>query len=245
MSEDDEYGGGVVKLQSAHLVRRDADRPVEADPWGVKDRPVAKPARRVKPTKRAKAAPPNPDSRTAAVDRSRRRWTVGLAAAGVAVAVGFGFLVAAPGVEDPAPASLAASAAPTTTAQPVGGPSVDSCPASSEAGLERGAGPGSQTSGAGVVFAFQHAYWVARDAGAVWAVTAPDAALPPPAEVQRGIDSIPLGSTHCLAVMQLSDGRFGVELAWRAPDGVLSVERQVVSVAQVGGRFVVAGVAAL
>ena len=232
MSDDDEYGGGVVKLHSAHLVRRETEGVVEADPWGVKDRS----AKRTKPKKQPAAKPTRrvkPDSRTAAVDRSRRRWTVGLAAAGVAVAVGFGFLVAAPGVEDPAPASLAASAAPTTTAQPVGGPSVDSCPASSEAGLERGAGPGSQTSGAGVVFAFQHAYWVARDAGAVWAVTAPDAALPPPAEVQRGIDSIPLGSTHCLAVMQLSDGRFGVELAWRAPDGVLSVERQVVSVAQV------------
>lgn len=184
---------------------------------------------------------------TAVVAPRRRRlprW-VGVVVAAVAVTVGV-VLVFRP--DSPDPQSVAqvtppvSSAAPT--AEPVGGPSTPACPASVDGALQRGAGPGSQATAVGVVFAFQHAYWVDRSGVGVRAVAAPDAALPPAGEIQRGIDSVPLGSTHCLAVSVLPDGRLGVELAYQSPGGVPVIERQTVTVAERDGKFWVQGVTA-
>ncbi|MGW4370358.1 hypothetical protein ACWEKT_32405 [Nocardia takedensis] len=79
-------------------------------------------------------------------------------------------------------------------------------------------GPGDTRSGVGVIAAFEHRYYVLRDAVAALAVVAPEAGLVGPA-LAEGIASIPVGTRHCVAITPLDDFAAEVHLVERHGDG--------------------------
>ncbi|WP_232330120.1 hypothetical protein [Rhodococcus sp. BH4] len=70
---------------------------------------------------------------------------------------------------------------------------------------------GDQQSGAGVIAAFEHAYYVTRSGDDVRALTTPDTTLPLADKIKAGIDSVPTGTTHCVQI-STDDGKAGVAL---------------------------------
>ncbi|MFF3223790.1 hypothetical protein ACFYV7_13440 [Nocardia suismassiliense] len=129
-------------------------------------------------------------------NRSPRRWAVPLlgvlgvaALAAAAVVFFFG------GDAEP----------PTAATNPprIGEPAASSatqCTAERVGNRIKGNDPGNFDSGPGAIFAFQHAYYVARSGEEARAATTPDAAVEPAAAIQRGIDSVPAGTTYCVAI---------------------------------------------
>ncbi|WP_280368789.1 hypothetical protein [Nocardia abscessus] len=71
---------------------------------------------------------------------------------------------------------------------------------------------------AGVIAAFEHAYYQRRDAEAALRLVAPEAGLVPEA-LAAGIASIPTGSTHCVAITAVAETTAEVHLVQRHPDG--------------------------
>ncbi|MFF0544325.1 hypothetical protein ACFYTF_15955 [Nocardia thailandica] len=122
---------------------------------------------------------------------------------------------------------------------------VDPCPPERTPTLVRSAEPGGTASGPDAVLAFQHGYYVARSGEAARAVVAPDAVVSPASVIQRGIDSIPLGTTHCVRIATLGQGRFAVEVTEFRPGGApATYTKQLVSTADFGGRVLITGIAA-
>ncbi|WP_067477501.1 hypothetical protein [Nocardia amamiensis] len=128
--------------------------------------------------------------------RARRRWavpllgTLGVAALGFAAYMQF----ATGGSSQPtaaAPSAQATASAATPIAQ---------CPAERVGNRIQGNGVGGFDSGPAVIFAFQHAYYVTRSGEEVRTTTTADAAVQTADAIQRGIDSIPAGTTHCVAI---------------------------------------------
>ncbi|GAA4825262.1 hypothetical protein [Tomitella cavernea] len=100
-----------------------------------------------------------------------------------------------------------------------------------QAGLGGGAGAdpaaagcaapaGDVRSGVGVIRALEHAYYVARDGAAVRALIADGTPAAGPAEtIQAGIDTIPPGTTYCLAESQVSPTLYAVSVTEHRPGG--------------------------
>jgi hypothetical protein len=109
----------------------------------------------------------------------------------------------------------------------------------------RSAEPGGTTSGPDAVLAFQYAYYVDRSGEQARAAVAPDATVSPAAAIQRGIDSIPVGTTHCVRIVTIADNRYSVEITEYRPGGApATYNRQTVTTAVVGGRTLITGIAA-
>ncbi|GAA5078184.1 hypothetical protein [Nocardia iowensis] len=125
--------------------------------------------------------------------RSARRWAVPLGALGIA-AVGAAAFVLFGGDSEPP----AASNTPTQIGAAASSPAP--CPAERVGNRIKGNDPGGFDSGPAAIFAFQHAYYVARSGDEARAATTPDAAVEPADAIQRGIDSIPAGTTYCVAI---------------------------------------------
>ncbi|KAA8885929.1 hypothetical protein F3087_25205 [Nocardia colli] len=128
-------------------------------------------------------------------NRSARRWVVPLLGVLGAAAVAAAAFVFFAGGDEPTSvatstpriADPAASAAAQCTSEKVGN-------------RIKGNDAGNFDSGPGAIFAFQHAYYVTRSGDEVRAATTPDAAVEPADAIQRGIDSIPAGTTYCVAI---------------------------------------------
>ncbi|MEV0292491.1 hypothetical protein [Nocardia sp. NPDC050710] len=124
------------------------------------------------------------------------------------------------------------------------GPIAD-CPTERGAGLVRSADPGGTESGPDAVLAFQYAYYVERSGEQARAIVAPDAAISPAEVIQRGIDSIPAGTTHCVRVLTIADNKYSVEVTEYRPGGVpATYNKQTVTTAVIGGRTLITGIAA-
>ncbi|MET7769045.1 hypothetical protein [Nocardia sp. NPDC005366] len=119
------------------------------------------------------------------------------------------------------------------------------CPTERGAGVLRGADAGSTDSGPDVVLAFQYAYYAERSGEQARAVVAPDAPISSAEVIQRGIDSIPVGTTHCVRVVTITDNRYSVEVTEYRPGGVpATYNKQTVTTAVIGGRTLIMGIAA-
>lgn len=143
-------------------------------------------------------------------------WVLPVVLVAVAVALvgGIGLLIASsmPGGEQEEPTDLASDLAEiegaSTPEASAPAPSTSSSP--TKAGFEceesksgstlTGAGSGDTTSVAGVVLAFQHAYYIDRDAKKALELTAEDSPLVNAEALQEGIDSVPRGTKHCVSV---------------------------------------------
>lgn len=109
------------------------------------------------------------------------------------------------------------------------------CESSDSATTVTGNGRGDRESAAGVVLAFQHAYYVARDADAIKPLLAKDSPITNLDALQEGIDSVARGTTHCLHIER--DGADAVvELTETAPDGSETTYYQRVTTTRENGE---------
>ncbi|MFF0532917.1 hypothetical protein ACFYT3_31665 [Nocardia amikacinitolerans] len=144
----------------------------------------------------------------------RRGWAA--LAAGLAVAAA---LVVA-GIVSIAGRDYTPAAIPTVTAHP---PAQATTAAVSGAcaglsGQTVTAGAGDTHSLAGVIAAFEHAYYVQRNPEVAMGLLAIETGVVPEA-LAAGISSIPAGSTHCVAITPIADGAAEVHLVELHPDG--------------------------
>lgn len=112
----------------------------------------------------------------------------------------------------------------------------EKCAASEEGSVVTGDGEGDVKSAAGVILAFQHAYYVERDADLVKPLLAKESEIQNLDALQKGIDSVEQGTTHCLRITSAKDGSADVELTQMAPDGSETVFYQRVTTAREGGE---------
>ncbi|WP_067480003.1 hypothetical protein [Nocardia amamiensis] len=157
--------------------------------------------------------PPSPPLSGSWRTRVPPRVWIGLAAAlGVAtvlVGVGINSVTDQP---DTITAIPTLTAGPPTTTPPSGG----ACTGLSGQTVTDTAGD--THSHAGVIAAFEHAYYTQRSAEAALRLVAPEAGLAPEA-LAAGIASIPAGTIHCVAITPIADGVAEVHLVERHPDG--------------------------
>lgn len=128
---------------------------------------------------------------------------------------------------------------PTTEAssEPVDPASAasEACEATESAEVITGAGKGDQDSIAGVVLAFQHAYYVERDAETIAPLLDKDSNIRDLDALQAGIDSIERGTTHCVSVTPEDDRVASVEVTETATDGATAlIEQRVTTTSESG-----------
>lgn len=129
----------------------------------------------------------------------------------------------APDSNNPAPAVAPAA----TTAR---------CEATESPTVTTGDGSGNTDSVAGVVLAFQHNYYVARDAEKIGELLSKDSDITDLDALQEGIDSVPEGTTHCLRIVSDGEGEAAVELTETTPDDKETVYKQHVSTTREAGE---------
>ena len=99
--------------------------------------------------------------------------------------------------------------------------------------------PGDQKSGAGVIAAFEHAYYVTRSGTAVRALATPDTSLPTKEKIQAGIDTVPTGTTHCVRITPISAGIYSVALTEMRPGQPPAQFPQTITAEEIDGRWFV------
>lgn len=173
------------------------------------------------------------------IDRSKRRrvprWVAPLVAS-VAGAVLLGGTYVQ--LRGPAPASTAAS---TPLAPSSVSPVTAECPTEQIGAMSRGNGAGGTESGVAAILAFQYAYYVARSGDQARTLVASDAVAPSAAAIQAGIDSTPVGTTHCV---EITPGAFAdqylVKVTAFRPDSAPSTYTpQLVGTAEVGNKTLI------
>ncbi|MBF6478929.1 hypothetical protein [Nocardia cyriacigeorgica] len=119
------------------------------------------------------------------------------------------------------------------------------CPTERTDEVVRSAEAGGTGSGPDAILRFQYAYYVDRSAALAREVVAPDAPVSPASVIQRGIDSIAEGTTHCVRIVTLEQGRYSVEVTEYRPDGQpATYSKQMVTTAVIGGRTLITGITA-
>ncbi|SEM15410.1 hypothetical protein [Rhodococcus maanshanensis] len=78
--------------------------------------------------------------------------------------------------------------------------------------------PDSSDHGAATIAGFEDAYYVARDGVRARTYVAPNALVASAEQIGQGISQIPTGTTHCLLVKRIGEGRYAVDVFDRRPD---------------------------
>lgn len=173
--------------------------------------------------------------------RGRARWaTVVLGAAGLAAPAAAAYVQFVVLGSDDAPPPLPSA----LTAAPVSAPISGDCPAERIGSTVRGSGPGGDASGPEAILAFQHGYYVARSGEQARNVVAPDAAVSSAADIQRGIDTIPVGTTHCVTITPGAFvGQYTVVVTEYRPGAPpLGYNPQLVTTMQIGNRTLITAI---
>ncbi|QXC46726.1 hypothetical protein [Rhodococcus qingshengii] len=97
---------------------------------------------------------------------------------------------------------------------------------------------GDQHTGAGVIAAWNYAYYVRRDAVAARALATPNSSVVPAEQLQPFIDDIPVGTNYCVRTTALSQDIYLVDLSELRPDGVQRIT-QTVTTQQIDGTWFV------
>ncbi|MGB7237800.1 MAG: hypothetical protein WBD41_17720 [Rhodococcus sp. (in: high G+C Gram-positive bacteria)] len=181
------------------------------------------------------------------------RRTVLIAGAAV-IAVGAGVAVAALTTDDTTTAANTAETENVSEDQDSGLPALNlptaaaettaatttSAPAAASLGDDCAADRGDQKSGAGVIKAFQYAYYIRRDGAAARALATPRSSVLDAAALQSSIDAVPPGSTYCLAITDVDPAihlaRMTVLQPNQPPDSFI----QTITTENVGGTWFVA-----
>ncbi|WP_282781879.1 hypothetical protein [Nocardia sp. CC201C] len=148
-----------------------------------------------------------------------------------------------------APALVPATAAPvasTTAVVPENYPhATANCYATAGDTTVVGAGPGDPATPAGVILAFEWAYYVDRSGARAREHVAPDATVPDAAAIQAGIDTVPDGTKYCVFLTRAdADGRtWQVELHEQYPtDPAPQRYAQVITTRTEGGRALITAI---
>ncbi|MBF6170275.1 hypothetical protein [Nocardia blacklockiae] len=145
----------------------------------------------------------------------------------------------------PTHSSGPATPAVRLTAATSDGAPVGFCPTERADQVIRGAEPGGTGSGPDAIMWFQHSYYVERSAERAREVVAPGAAISPASVIQRGIDSVPFGTVHCVRVLTVAEDKYSVEVTERRPGGVpKTYDKQTVTTAVIDGRTLITSIAA-
>ncbi|WP_040797142.1 hypothetical protein [Nocardia higoensis] len=119
------------------------------------------------------------------------------------------------------------------------------CPTEHFDRVLRSAAAGGDTSGPDAVLGFQYAYYVERSGERARQFVAPDAAVPSAEIIQRGIGTVPVGTTHCVRVTTIGENMYAVEVTEYRPGGApATYNKQTVTTEVVGGRVLISGIAA-
>ncbi|WP_156482634.1 hypothetical protein [Dietzia cinnamea] len=166
----------------------------------------------------------------ASATRSRALFA-GVVVATLLVLAGGAFLLSTvAGAGDDTAEAAPLSLPPTPTTEPVSAATSDvECKASREESVTTGNGDGDTESVAGVILAFQHAYYVERDATDVEELLSEESTITDLEALQEGIDSVDKGTEHCLEISADGDDAAAVELTEIAPDGTQTVFKQRVT----------------
>jgi hypothetical protein len=211
---------------------------------------VDRPQDQAQPTEPVHMQAPGPDEYedqfAGLIDRSpaprkTRRWAVPLLGTLGVAALGFAaFLQFGTGGSDRQAAAPVPPAQATAPAAPVA-----QCPAERVGNRIQGNGVGGFDSGPAVIFAFQHAYYVDRSGEQVRATTTADAAVQAADAIQRGIDSIPEGTTHCVAITPGAfAGQYTVVVTEHRPgQQPVTYNPQVVTTTKDGSRTLISAIA--
>lgn len=154
--------------------------------------------------------------------RALRRGAILLGAVAAAAAViGAGLVLVLPGTDQPAPRDPVQALTSTPQQSTTGGAAVADadCPSTVRGNVTTGRDRGDQTSGVGVVKAFDYAYYVRRDAVAARALGTPAARMGSAQQMQPFIDKRIPGTRHCLSITDEGKGLYTVELTETAPGG--------------------------
>ena len=169
---------------------------------------------------------------SAASPQRRSKWlfagVCGLLAA-IVIGGGVAAVNAVSGSDEP-PAPLL----PEPTAAPVA-----ACESSTEGSVTTGNGAGDAKSTAGAVLSFQYGYYVQRDADAALKAVAKDQVVGDTKALQKGIDSVPEGTTHCVSITTGDKNSADVKVTETHPDGTELVHDQTVTTTRDGDRVVI------
>ncbi|WP_433684283.1 hypothetical protein [Nocardia sp. CA-119907] len=122
---------------------------------------------------------------------------------------------------------------------------ISDCPTERADRIVRSAEPGGTESGPDAILAFQYAYYVERSGERVRAVVAPDSNISAAEVIQHGIDTVPVGTTHCVRIQTITENRYSVEVTEYRPGGApATYNKQTVTTAMVDGRTLITGIAA-
>ncbi|MBF6334013.1 hypothetical protein [Nocardia transvalensis] len=115
-----------------------------------------------------------------------------------------------------------------------------SCPARTEGNVTYGNGPGDTSSGVKAILGFQYAFFHERSGAKAREFVAPDANFSPAEVIQHAIDAqIPVGTTYCLKIEEMSPDRYIVSFAEHRPDGKPIEHRQDVRVVNRDGKSLI------
>lgn len=98
---------------------------------------------------------------------------------------------------------------------------------------------GDQGSGAGVIAAFNFAYYSLRNGEAARALATPTTSVLPAPQLQTYIDGIPVGTTYCQKITEVSAEVYLVALTVRRPGEPVETIVQTVSTQKLDGRWFV------
>lgn len=166
------------------------------------------------------------------------------AVAAVAVAVAAGVAVSQLRSGDSETASTAATISATAEAEENGLPILnlpepEQVEQTSASDGECRADRGDQKSGAGVIAAFNFAYYSLRNGEAARALATPSSSVLPGPELQKVIDAVPIGTNYCLRTVELSDGVYLVDLSVMQPAQPVKRGTQTVTTHKIDGRWYV------
>ncbi|SEE10031.1 hypothetical protein SAMN04490240_4922 [Rhodococcus pyridinivorans] len=100
-------------------------------------------------------------------------------------------------------------------------------------------GEGDQLSGEGVIAALEHRYYLLRSGESVRELMAPDAPLPEAAMIQQGIDTVPLGTTHCLEVTAIGPNTYSAQITEVRPDRRNEFKQRITTTTAEDGRVMI------
>ncbi|MGQ4596345.1 hypothetical protein [Nocardia sp. R6R-6] len=99
----------------------------------------------------------------------------------------------------------------TTRAKPPWAIATPGCEQRRTPDVVSGTDPGGTGNGPDAILAFEYAYYAERSGYRARAVVAPDAAVSPAEQIQRGINQVPAGTRYCVLITRAGDRPAGQE----------------------------------
>lgn len=116
------------------------------------------------------------------------------------------------------------------------------CEESDSGDTVTGDGAGDRKSVAGVVLAFEHAYYTERDAKKALSLTSKDSPMVDATALQEGIDSVPRGTEYCVSITTDGD-EARVELTEARPSAPPETFTQTITTSRAGDRVELVAIA--